>query len=65
MSLEQSTNKRIDFDNKTLKKIDMMIPHYRDDLDSAQKSDHYNYVLKLAVDCLFSDFLKKMEKDQF
>lgn len=56
----QVTNKRVDFDKKTLRRIETMIPLYSEDLsDSASTSEIFSYVIQKAVDTLFEGEFKK------
>ena len=60
----QIVNKRIDFDRKSLRRIETMIPVYREDLDEkASTSEMFSYVVQKAIDALFEgDFKKKIEE---
>jgi hypothetical protein len=57
-------NKRIDFDMKTMRRIETMLAVYKMDLeDKATNSETLSYVIKKAVDSLFeNDFKKKLEE---
>ena len=60
----QIVNKRIDFDRKSLRRIETMIPVYREDLDEkTSASETFSYVVQKAIDALFEgDFKKKIEE---
>ena len=54
-------NKRIDFDRNTYKKLEMMIPVYKDELEgSVGQNEVMSYVIKKAIDKLFKEEFKKM-----
>lgn len=57
-------NKRIDFDPKALKRIEMMIPAFRDEVgESASANDVMSYIIGKGIDALFEgDFKKKIEE---
>jgi len=57
-------NKRIDFNKKTLKRIETMLPVYSEDLgEKAPTNKIFSYVIQKAVDALFEgDFKKKIEE---
>lgn len=57
-------NKRIDFDPRTLKRIEMMLPAYRDESgDNASVNDVMSLVIAKGIDALFdNDFKKKIEE---
>jgi len=57
-------NKRIDFTDKAIKKLEMMKPLYTDELgENAKDSKIYSHIVCLAIDALFdSDFRKKIEE---
>jgi len=57
-------NKRIDFDKKSLRRIETMLPVYSEDLDGkSSASESFSYVIQKAVDALFEgDFKKKIEE---
>lgn len=54
--------KRVLFDEKTLKMIEMMIPTYKDEISNANKeNDKINQMIKLAIEKMFkNDFLNKI-----
>jgi len=57
------TNKRIDFDRKALKRLETMLPIYKEEIKNANTSELYSYVVRKAIDSLFeSDFKKKLEE---
>lgn len=58
------TNKRIDFNMKTLKRIETMIPVYSDMLPSnASKNDIMALVIAKGIDALFEgDFKRKIDE---
>ncbi len=58
------TNKRIDFDRKTMKRLDMMLPAYSADAgEDIKESELYSYVVRVAVNALFEgDFKKKIDE---
>jgi len=60
----QVVNKRIDFDKKSLRRIETMIPVYSEDLgEKISSSEAFSYVVQKAVDALFEgDFKKKIEE---
>ncbi|EAH5410625.1 mobilization protein, partial [Campylobacter jejuni] len=53
--------KRVLFDEKTLKMIEMMIPTYKDEISNANKeNEKINQMIKLAIEKMFkNDFLNK------
>lgn len=60
----QMVNKRIDFDKKSLRRIETMLPVYSEDLqEGASASEAFSYVVRQAIDSLFEgDFKKKIEE---
>ncbi|HEA7277364.1 TPA: hypothetical protein RXK40_001675 [Campylobacter jejuni] len=54
--------KRVLFDEKTLKMIEMMIPTYKDEISNTNKeNEKINQMIKLAVEKMFkNDFLNKI-----
>ncbi|ECP8651322.1 hypothetical protein ACNGEL_10120 [Campylobacter coli] len=54
--------KRVLFDEKTLKMIEMMIPTYKDEISNTNKeNEKINQMIKLAIEKMFkNDFLKKI-----
>ncbi|HED6686447.1 TPA: hypothetical protein R5Z99_001802 [Campylobacter jejuni] len=54
--------KRVLFDEKTLKMIEMMIPAYKDEISNAAKeNEKINQMIKLAIEKMFkNDFLNKI-----
>ncbi|EAI1666366.1 mobilization protein, partial [Campylobacter jejuni] len=54
--------KRVLFDEKTLKMIEMMIPTYKDEISNANKeNEKINQMIKLAIEKMFkNDFLNKI-----
>ncbi|ECR3172288.1 hypothetical protein ACMCLI_001778 [Campylobacter jejuni] len=54
--------KRVLFDEKTLKMIEMMIPAYKDEISNTNKeNEKINQMIKLAIEKMFkNDFLKKI-----
>ncbi|ELZ8944064.1 hypothetical protein U1D76_001749 [Campylobacter jejuni] len=54
--------KRVLFDEKTLKMIEMMIPTYKDEISNTNKeNEKINQVIKLAIEKMFkNDFLNKI-----
>ena len=60
----QLVNKRIDFDKKSLRRIETMLPVYSEDLgEGVSASEAFSYVVQKAVDALFEgDFKKKIEE---
>jgi hypothetical protein len=57
-------NKRIDFDAKTMRRVETMLALYRIDLgEKANNSEALSYIVKKAVDSLFeNDFKKKLDE---
>lgn len=57
-------NKRIDFDPRTLKRIEMMLPAYRDEAgENSSTNDVMSFVIAKGIDALFdSDFRRKIEE---
>lgn len=57
-------NKRIDFDKKSLRRIETMLPVYSEDLEeSSSASEVFSYVVQKAIDSLFEgDFKKKIDE---
>ncbi|EEU7169881.1 mobilization protein, partial [Campylobacter jejuni] len=53
--------KRVLFDEKTLKMIEMMIPAYKDEISNTNKeNEKINQMIKLAIEKMFkNDFLNK------
>jgi len=58
------TNKRIDFDQKTMKRLNTMLPLYSEDAgEGIKESELYSYVVRVAVNTLFEgDFKKKLDE---
>ncbi|EDO8498500.1 mobilization protein, partial [Campylobacter jejuni] len=54
--------KRVLFDEKTLKMIEMMIPTYKDEFSNTNKeNEKINQMIKLAIEKMFkNDFLNKI-----
>lgn len=54
--------KRLLFDEKTLKMIEMMIPAYKDEISNTNKeNEKINQMIKLAIEKMFkNDFLNKI-----
>ncbi|EIU4461446.1 hypothetical protein L4X65_001220 [Campylobacter jejuni] len=54
--------KRVLFDEKTLKMIEMMIPAYKDKISNvAKENEKINQMIKLAIEKMFkNDFLNKI-----
>ncbi|EAI2872324.1 TPA: hypothetical protein ACH6H0_000513 [Campylobacter jejuni] len=54
--------KRVLFDKKTLKMIEMMIPTYKDEISNTNKeNEKINQMIKLAIEKMFkNDFLNKI-----
>ncbi|EDP7141447.1 mobilization protein [Campylobacter jejuni] len=54
--------KRVLFDEKTLKMIEMMIPAYKDEISNTNKeNEKINQIIKLAIEKMFkNDFLNKI-----
>ncbi|EJE7568619.1 hypothetical protein M3R95_001741, partial [Campylobacter jejuni] len=54
--------KRVLFDEKTLKMIEMMIPAYKDEISNvAKENEKINQMIKLATEKMFkNDFLNKI-----
>ncbi|MBX1321220.1 hypothetical protein I9C38_02795 [Campylobacter jejuni] len=54
--------KRVLFDEKTLKMIEMMIPAYKDEISNvAKENEKINQMIKLAIEKMFkNDFLNKI-----
>lgn len=57
-------NKRIDFDPKTLKRIEMMVPAFRDEVGQlASNNDVMSFIIAKGIDALFDgEFKKKIEE---
>ena len=53
-------NKRIDFSEKTFKKLQMMMPIYQNDIDDAGQNEIMSYVVEKAIDKLFDEEFKKI-----
>ncbi len=59
----QCVNKRIDFDQKTMKRLNTMLPVYADEVDTTKDSEIYSYIVREAINQLFSnDFMKKLNE---
>jgi hypothetical protein len=58
------TNKRIDFDKRSMRRIETMIPVYSEELgDNVSNSEAFSYVVQKAIDALFEgDFRKKIDE---
>jgi len=55
------TNKRIDFDKKALRRLETMLPIYKEEIGKANTSELYSYVVGKAIDNLFeNDFKEKL-----
>lgn len=54
--------KRVLFNEKTLKMIEMMIPTYKDEISNTNKeNEKINQMIKLAIEKMFkNDFLNKI-----
>ncbi|HEF4149922.1 TPA: hypothetical protein SAI53_001678 [Campylobacter jejuni] len=54
--------KRVLFDEKTLKMIEMMIPAYKDEISNiAKENEKINQMIKLVIEKMFkNDFLNKI-----
>lgn len=54
--------KRVLFDEKTLKMIEMMLPAYKDEISNTNKeNEKINQMIKLAIEKMFkNDFLNKI-----
>ena len=54
--------KRVLFDEKTLKMIEMMLPTYKDEISNTNKeNEKINQMIKLAIEKMFkNDFLNKI-----
>ncbi|EOJ2641353.1 hypothetical protein ACM1EL_001178 [Campylobacter jejuni] len=54
--------KRVLFDEKTLKMIEMMIPTYKDEISNTNKeNEKINQMIKLAIEKMFkNDFMNKI-----
>ncbi|MEQ4418881.1 hypothetical protein [Campylobacter jejuni] len=59
---EKLIPKRVLFDEKTLKMIEMMIPTYKDEISNTNKeNEKINQMIKLAIEKMFkNDFLNKI-----
>ncbi|MFA6395895.1 MAG: hypothetical protein WCW84_08000 [Sulfurimonas sp.] len=57
-------NKRIDFDQRTLKRIATMTPVYSDEVgDGSSNNDIMSYVIAKGIDALFEgDFKRKIDE---
>jgi len=59
-------NKRIDFSKKTYKKLEMMMPIYRDEIENGSEigqAEVLSFVIEKAIDKLFDeDFKKRLEE---
>jgi hypothetical protein len=57
-------NKRIDFDMKTMRRIETMLALYKIELgEKVSNSEALSYIVKKGIDCLFeNDFKKKLEE---
>ncbi|MBK1973009.1 hypothetical protein JG677_02940 [Campylobacter sp. TTU-622] len=55
-------SKRVLFDEKTLKMIEMMLPAYKDEISNTNKeNEKINQMIKLAIEKMFkNDFLNKI-----
>ena len=62
-SKSTKTNKRIDFNQKTMTKLNIMLPLYNDEAgEGIKESELYSYVVNLAINKLFEgDFKEKLE----
>ncbi|WP_187648727.1 hypothetical protein [Nitrosophilus labii] len=58
-------NKRIDFDKRTYKRLETMIPIYKDEIgENVSLGEVMSHVIKKAIDKLFEeDFKKKILED--
>lgn len=60
---DQMVNKRIDFDQKTMKRLNTMLPLYTDEASVNKESELYSYVVREAVNVLFEgEFKKKLDE---
>jgi hypothetical protein len=57
-------NKRIDFDQRTIKKLNIMLPLYKDEIgEGAKESELYSYVISKGIESLFDgEFKKRIEE---
>lgn len=57
-------NKRIDFTKNSFKKLEMMIPVYKEEIEGdASNNEALSYVVQKAIDKLFDeDFKKRLEE---
>jgi len=56
-------NKRIDFDSKTFRRLETMMPIYTQDDKGLTSSEMYSLVIRKAVNALFEgDFKSKLEE---
>jgi len=58
------TNKRIDFDEKTMRRLDTMLPLFSSEAGKEIKeSELYSYVVRAAVNALFEgEFKEKLDE---
>lgn len=62
-SSESMINKRIDFDKKTFRRMDTMLPIYTQEIDGMSKSEKYSRIAQIAINALFEgDFKEKLEE---
>lgn len=64
VKVKSSVNKRIDFDDKTYKRLEIMLPVYGNDINKKlSNSELLSLVVGKAVDSLFEgDFKKRIEE---
>ena len=60
---KENINKRIDFDPKTFRRLNTMLPIYSEEIGNVKESELYSYVVNKAINALFEgEFKEKIEK---
>jgi len=63
ISEKDAINKRIDFDVRTMRRLETMMPLYSHEIGKCTQSELLSYVVSKAVNNLFdTDFKKKLEE---
>lgn len=60
----ETASKRIDFDTKTMRRLNTMLPLYKEEVgEKIKESELYSYVVNVAINTLFEgEFKKKLDE---
>ena len=60
----ETASKRIDFDAKTMRRLNTMLPLYKEEVgERIKESELYSYVVNVAINTLFEgEFKKKLDE---